>query len=224
MPHGPTRSRGDERLARRLSHPVRQPAQTLTSSIAPALITCWRCRGFTSECAREGAARHDLLRRHRRSSSTFPAHRRPLPRAGSSTTIKRSSSSGPTRRRQLWILPDRTRRRSRTVLAALVVHLTPALNATRRAALPPSDVPRHAGSPLALPQRHPPPRRMRRPYRAMPHALPSAAQVGRAVSAVEEEGGSLRAGPATSCFLHCVWETGIVLRGIWEAFAPPVDL
>ena len=146
---------------------MRQPAQTLTSSIAPALITCWRCRGFTSECAREGAARHDLLRRHRRSSSTFPAHRRPLPRAGSSTTIKRSSSSGPTRRRQLWILPDRTRRCSRTVLAALVVHLTPALNATRRAALPPSDVPRHAGSPLALPQRHPPPRRMRRPYTSL---------------------------------------------------------
>lgn len=73
----------------------------------------------------------------------------PSPGAGSSTTIKRSSSSGPTRRRQLWILPDRTRRCSRTVLAALVVHLMPALNATRRAALPPSDVPPHAGSPFA---------------------------------------------------------------------------
>eukprot|EP00964_Phaeocystis_antarctica_P033435 scaffold18961_cov95-Phaeocystis_antarctica.AAC.5 len=31
--HGPTRGRGDARLARRLSHPVRQPGQTLTSSI-----------------------------------------------------------------------------------------------------------------------------------------------------------------------------------------------
>eukprot|EP00964_Phaeocystis_antarctica_P092977 scaffold59892_cov39-Phaeocystis_antarctica.AAC.1 len=74
----------------------------------------------------------------------------------------------------------------------------PALNATRRAALPPSDVPPHAGSPFdscrkAPPahnrttQRHPPPLTVRRPYRALPHALPSAAQVGRAVSAVEEE-------------------------------------
>ena len=139
--------------------------------------------------------------------------RRPLPRyAGSSTTIKRSSSSGPTRRRQLWILPDRTRRCSRTVLAALVVHLTPALNATRRAALPPSDVPPHAGSPFALPQRHPPPLTMRRPYRAMPHALPSAAQVGRAVSAVEEEGGSLRAGQAKGAGCFLAWETGIAGR------------
>eukprot|EP00964_Phaeocystis_antarctica_P153489 scaffold121774_cov39-Phaeocystis_antarctica.AAC.1 len=60
-------------LLERLSHPVRQPGQTLTSSIAPALITCLRWRGFTSECTREGAARHDLLRRHRGSSSTCPA-------------------------------------------------------------------------------------------------------------------------------------------------------
>ena len=178
---------------------MRQPGQTLTSSIAPALITCLRWRGFTNECAREGAARHDLLRRHRGSSSTCPAPTTPPP-AGSSTTIKRSSSSGPTRRRQLWILTDRTRRCSRTVLAALVVHLMPALNATRRAALPPSDVLPHAGSPFAscrkrrrrLPhnrttQRHPPLLTLRRPYRALPHALPSAAQVGCAVSAVEEE-------------------------------------
>ena len=143
--------------------------------------------------------------------------RRPLPRyAGSSTTIKRSSSSGPTRRRQLWILPDRTRRCSRTVLAALVVHLMPALNATRRAALPPSDVPPHAGSPFdscrkapaahnRTTQRHPPPLTLRRPYRALPHALPSAAQVGRAVSAVAQE------------------EVGRVRRaclGNWEAFRP----
>ena len=50
-------------------------------------------------------------------------------RCAGSSTIKRSSS--------------------RTVLAALVVHLVPARNATRRAALPPSDVPPHAGSPFA---------------------------------------------------------------------------
>eukprot|EP00964_Phaeocystis_antarctica_P011191 scaffold6159_cov35-Phaeocystis_antarctica.AAC.1 len=50
---GPTRGRGDARLARRLSHPVRQPGQTLTSSVAPAFITRLRWRGFTNECARE---------------------------------------------------------------------------------------------------------------------------------------------------------------------------
>ena len=163
------------------------------------------------------------------SGGTGEVHRHALPRrslpqcAGSSATIKRSSSSGPTRRRQLWILPDRTRRCSRTVLAALVVHLMPALNATRRAALPPSDVPPHAGSPFAscrkrrrrLPhnrttQRHPPLLTLRRPYRALPHALPSAAQVGRAVSAVEEEEvgvrgqGTERRLAASTCFLHCV--------------------
>ena len=77
--HGPTRGRGDARLARRLYHPVRQPGQTLTSSIAPALITCLRWRGFTNECACEGAARHDLLRRHRGSSSTCPAPTIPPP-------------------------------------------------------------------------------------------------------------------------------------------------
>ena len=203
---------------------MRQPGQTLTSSIAPALITCLRWRGFTSECTREGAARHDLLRRHRGSSSTCPAPT--IPPVCGLLDHQAVQLQWPTRRRrrQLWILPDRTRRCSRTVLAALVVHLVPARNTTRRAALPPSDVPPHAGSPFARchNQRHPLPRR--RLYRALPLALPSAAQVGRAVSAVEEEGGSLRAGPATSCFLHCVWETGIVLRGIWEAFAPPVDL
>ena len=76
---GPTRGRGDARLARRLSHPVRQPGQTLTSSVAPAFITRLRWRGFTNECAREGAARHDLLRRHRGSSSTCPAPTTPPP-------------------------------------------------------------------------------------------------------------------------------------------------
>ena len=176
---------------------MRQPGQTLTSSIAPALITCLRWRGFTNECACEGAARHDLLRRHRGSSSTC-LRRRPPPVCGllNHQTVQ---LQWPTRRRQLWI-PDRTRRCSRTVLAALVVHLMPALNATRCAALPPSDVLPHAGSSFAscrkrrrrLPdnrttQRHPPLLTLRRPYRALPHALPSAAQVGCAVSAVEEE-------------------------------------
>ena len=51
---------------------MRQPGQTLTSSGAPAFITCLRWRGFTSECACEGAARHDLLRQYRGSSSTGP--------------------------------------------------------------------------------------------------------------------------------------------------------
>ena len=71
--HGPTRGRGDARLTRRLYHPEIQPGQALTSSVAPALITCLRWRGFTSECAREGAARQDLHRRHRERSSTCPA-------------------------------------------------------------------------------------------------------------------------------------------------------
>eukprot|EP00964_Phaeocystis_antarctica_P067810 scaffold41060_cov46-Phaeocystis_antarctica.AAC.1 len=60
---------------------------------------------------------------------------------------------------------------------------------------------------------------MRRPYRAMPHALPSAAQVGRPCRICcrggrwESKG---RASERAGCFL--VWETGI-----WEAFAPLVD-
>ena len=145
--HGPTRGRGDARLARRLYHPVRQPGQTLTSSIAPALITCLRWRGFTNECACEGAARHDLLRRHRGSSSTC-LRRRPPPVCGL-LNHQAFQLQWPARRRQLWILPDRTRRCSRTVLAALVVDLVPARNDIRRAALPPSDVPPHAGSPFA---------------------------------------------------------------------------
>ena len=58
---------------------MRQPGQTLTSSIAPALITCLRWRGFTNACAREGAARHDLFRRHRGSSSICPAPTTPPP-------------------------------------------------------------------------------------------------------------------------------------------------
>ena len=118
-----------------------------TSSVAPALITCLRWRGFTSECAREGAARHDLLRRHRGSSSTC-LRRRPPPVCGL-LNHQAFQLQWPARRRQLWILPDRTRRCSRTVLAALVVDLVPARNDTRRAALPPSDVPPHAGSPFA---------------------------------------------------------------------------
>ena len=77
--HGPTRGRGDARLTRRLYHPEIQPGQALTSSVAPALITCLRWRGFTSECAREGAARYDLLRWHRGSSSTCPAPTIPPP-------------------------------------------------------------------------------------------------------------------------------------------------
>ena len=173
--HGPRRGRGDARLARRLSHPVRQPGQTLTSSIAPALITCLRWRGFTSECAREGAARHNLLRRHRGSSSTCPAPT--IPPVCGLLDHQAVQLQWPTRRRrrQLWILPDRTRRCSRTVLAALVVHLMPALNATRRAALPPSDVPPHAGSPFASCHKAPP---APQPHNATP---PAAANVASPV-------------------------------------------
>ena len=204
---------------------MRQPGQTLTSSVAPAFITCLRWRGFTSECACEGAARHDLLRRHRGSSSTCPAPTIPPPvcrllshhQAIQLQWPDSSSSTLDTPRSNSTMLSDRPRCPRSPSDAGAQRHSTcrpPAVRCatTRRVAIRP------------LPQRYPPLLTMRRPYRAMPHALPSAAQVGRAVSAVEEEGGSLRAGPATSCFLHCVWETGIVLRGIWEAFAPLVDL
>ena len=155
---------------------MRQPGQTLTSSIAPALITCLRWRGFTNECACEGAARHDLLRRHRGSSSTCPAPTIPPPVCRllshhQAIQLQWPDSSSST----VWILPDRTRRCSRTVLAALVVHLMPALNATRRAALPPSDVPPHAGSPFASCHKAPP---APQPHNATP---PAAANVASPV-------------------------------------------
>jgi hypothetical protein len=74
------RRRGAALLARRLSHPVRQPGHTLTisSSVEPALIACLRWHSLTSECARERAARLDLLRLHRVSASICPRVPRPL--------------------------------------------------------------------------------------------------------------------------------------------------
>ena len=125
---------------------MRQSGQTLTSSLTPALITCLRWRAFTSECAREGASRHDLLRQHRGSSSACPAPttpagvRTPQPSSGPAPVAYSSSSS---------TLDTPRSNSTRTFLAALVVHLVPARNATQSAALPPSDVPPHAGSPFA---------------------------------------------------------------------------
>ena len=154
--HGPTRGRGDARLARRLSHPVRQPGQTLTSSIAPALITCLRWRGFTSESAREGAARPDLLRRHRGSSLTCPAPmapagvRAPQPSSGPAPVAYSSSSTLDTPRSNSTMLSDRPRCPRRPSGASAQHHPTcrpPAVRCatTRRVAIRP------------LPQRHTPP-------------------------------------------------------------------
>ena len=203
--HGPRRDRGDARPARRLYNPMRQSGQTLTSSLTPALITCLRWRAFTSECAREGASRHDLLRQHRGSSSACPAPttpagvRTPQPSSGPAPVAYSSSSS---------TLDTPRSNSTRTFLAALVVHLVPARNATRRAALPPSYVPPHAGHHAPVAQRHV--QSDARIERCPPRCRPLRR---RAVSAAEEEGGSLRAGQAegglaASCFLHCVWETG----------------
>ena len=186
---------------------MRQPGQTLTSSIAPALITCLRCRGFTSECAREGAARYDLLRWHRGSSSTCPAPTTPHP-----GQAPQPPSSDPAPVARLVVvnfgyyqieLDD-----------ALGPSSLPSSSIWCQRATPPDVPPSRRQMCHHTPGRHSPVAlTMHRPCRAMPHALPSAAQVGRAVSAVEEEGGSLRAGLAASCFLHCVWETGIVGSG-----------
>ena len=188
---------------------MRQPGQTLTSSIAPALITCLRWRGFTNECAREGAARHDLLRRHRGSSSICPASTTPPPvcrllnhhQAIQLQWPDSSSSTLDTPRSNSTMLSDRPRCPRSPSDAGAQRHSTcrpPAVRCatTRRVTIRP------------LPQRHPPP-----PVWSDAPRAAVRAQVGRAVSAVEEEGGSLRAGLAASCFLHCVWETGIVGSG-----------
>ena len=194
---------------------MRQPGQTLTSSIAPALITCLRWRGFTNECACEGAARHDLLRRHKGRSSTCPAPTIPPPvcrllshhQAIQLQWPDSSSSTLDTPRSNSTMLSDRPRCPRSPSDAGAQRHST---------CVPPSRRPmchhtpgRH--SPVATTP--PAALTMHRPCRAMPHALPSAAQVGRAVSAVEEEGGGIRAGQAkgAGCFLFpCLgnWDMG----------------
>eukprot|EP00964_Phaeocystis_antarctica_P131402 scaffold95304_cov42-Phaeocystis_antarctica.AAC.1 len=67
-------------------------------------------------------------------------------------------------------------------------------------------------------QRHPPLLTLRRPYRALPHALPSAAQVGCAVSAVEEEKVGVSEGRARERWPGCLYVFPS-LR-VCEAFAP----
>ena len=98
------RRRGAALLARRLSHPVRQPGHTLTisSSVEPALIACLRWHSLTSECARERAARLDLLRLYRVSASIRPRHPR---RCSGSSIVKRSNSTGVVVN---FVVPDRT--------------------------------------------------------------------------------------------------------------------
>ena len=151
--HGPTRGRGDARLTRRLYHPEIQPGQALTSSVAPALITCLRWRGFTSECAREGAARQDLHRRHRGRSSTCPALttpagvRAPQPSSVPAPVAYSSSSTLDTPRSNSTMLSDRPRCPRRPSGASAQRHPTcrpPAVRCatTRRVAIRP------------LPQRH----------------------------------------------------------------------
>ena len=86
-------------LGGRLSHPVRQPAHTLTSSVEPGLIACLRWQpGMVlraSALVKQRAARLDLLRLHRVSASICPASTPPP--AGvhgllDRQSIKRSSS------------------------------------------------------------------------------------------------------------------------------------
>ena len=91
---------------------MRQPGHTLTSSVEPALIACLRWHGLTSECARERAARLDLLRLYRVSASIRPRHPR---RCSGSSIVKRSNSTGVVVN---FVLPDRTHRCCRPVLAA----------------------------------------------------------------------------------------------------------
>ena len=114
--------------------------------------------------------------------------RAPQPSSGPAS-VAYSSSSTLDPRSNSTMLSDRPRCPRRPSGASAQRHPTcrpPAVRCatTRRVAIRP------------LPQRHRRRYTMRHPYRAMPHALPSAAQVRRAVSAVEEEGGSLRAGQA----------------------------
>ena len=111
--NAPSRRRATRYTSRRAVSPREtEPGHTLTSSVEPALIACLRWHGLTSECARERAARLDLLRLYRVSASIRPRHPR---RCSGSSIVKRSNSTGVVVN---FVLPDRTHRCCRPVLAA----------------------------------------------------------------------------------------------------------
>ena len=132
---------------------MRPPGHTLTSSAEPALIACLRWRGFTSECAREGAPRHDLLRRHKGSSSTCPAPttpagvRAPQPSSGpalgpsslpsSSIWCQRATPPGvpPSRRPMCHHTPGRHSPVATTPPASPAADVSPVWSAAPRAAV-----------------------------------------------------------------------------------------